>query len=105
MAVDFDNGPFEASRISTTLWRKIGGTLEELWRNFGGTLEELKLPPILQIPLHTDSDVELVVMNSATRRVGSIRDLSQAIRHRLEESSAAISPLHMQLYAAFPAGM
>ena len=37
MAVDFDNGPFEASRISTTLWRKIGGTLEELWRNFGGT--------------------------------------------------------------------
>ena len=49
MAVDFDNGPFEASRISTTLWRKIGGTLEELWRNFGGTLEEL--PPILQNPL------------------------------------------------------
>ena len=49
MAVDFDNGPFEASRISTTLWRKIGGTLEELWRNFGGTLEEL--PPILQISL------------------------------------------------------
>ena len=37
MAVDFDNGPFEASRISTTLWRKIGGTLEELWRNFRGT--------------------------------------------------------------------
>ena len=49
MAVDFDNGSFEVSRNSTTLWRKIGGTLEELWRNFGGTLEEL--PPILQNPL------------------------------------------------------